>query len=329
MSKLVEEILNKNYESANEVLEEQFRTILERKMCEMKKMTAAKMTEDDDKIRQGVKDLAKQMGFQGSSASEYKDSETKDGKTTTTTIRQGDQSTLPSLSRVNSNSSNSTKFPEPAAKPKSPSLLSRATSALGIGSKSNNSGPTTTKDDPKKLRGVEGYSNTSRLKNFEEQYTDVERKRRLRVGVLEQEESGEESSMARSELSAIVKDAKSIMSKVKGNKELEAWTQSKITKSADYMNAVADYMDNEGKLDEARINIVKARIRGGVLQRRKKVSNVPGMTIRGGQLKRMSAAERRRRKLGAKKAQLKTRGKQVQVQRNRKLSLMKRKRLGL
>jgi L-cysteine desulfidase len=206
MSKLVEEILNKNYDVANEVLEEQFRTILERKMCEMKKIVAAEMySQTDEKLK--------------------------------------------SVSKL--------------------------------------------------YRGVN------------------------------EEEAGEESSMARSELSAIVKDAKSIMSKVKGNKELEAWTQSKITKSADYMNAVADYMDNEGKLDEARINIVKARIRGGVLQRRKKVSNVPGMTIRGGQLKRMSAAERRRRKLGAKKAQLKTRGKQVQIQRNRKLSLMKRKRLGL
>lgn len=205
MSKLVEKILNKNYETANEVLSEQFRTILERKMYEMKKMTAAKLSE----------------------------------------------------------------------------------------------------------------------------MSHDERMRRLKMDVLEQNEPGEESSMARSELSAIAKDVKTIMSKIKGNKELEAWTQSKITKSADYMNAVADYMENEGQIDEARINLVKARIRGGVVQRRRKVSNVPGMTIRGGQLKRMSAAERRRRKLGAKKAQLKTRSKQVQIQRNRKLSLMKRKRLGL
>jgi len=206
MSKLVEEILNKNYESANEALSEQFQVILERKMHEMKKMTAAKLGE----------------------------------------------------------------------------------------------------------------------------MSHDERMKRLSMDVIEEEEeSGDESSMARSELSAITKDAKTIMSKIKGNKELEAWTQSKITKSADYMNAVADYMENEGQLDEARIKLIKARIRGGVVQRRKKVSNVPGMTIRGGQLKRMSAAERRRRKLGAKKAQLKTRSKQVQIQRNRKLSIMKRKRLGL
>lgn len=162
-----------------------------------------------------------------------------------------------------------------------------------------------------------------------EQNTHDERMRRLRMDVLEQEEPGEESSMARSELSAITKDAKTIMSKIKGNKELEAWTQSKITKAADYMNAVADYMEDEGQIDEQRINIVKARIRGGVVQRRKRVSNVPGMTLRGGQLTRMSAAERRRRKLGAKKAARKSKQKKTQMLRKRKMSLMKRQRLGL
>jgi hypothetical protein len=146
--------------------------------------------------------------------------------------------------------------------------------------------------------------------------------------VKEEEEAGEESSMARSELAAMTKDAKTIMSKIKGNKELEAWTQSKITKAADYMNAVADYMSEE-ELHEARIAIVKARIRGGKIQRRKKVSNVPGFTMRGGQLTRMSASERRRRKLGAKKAARKAKTKKTQMLRKRRMSLMKRKRLGI
>ena len=120
------------------------------------------------------------------------------------------------------------------------------------------------------------------------------------------------------------------MSKIEGNKELEAWTQSKITKAADYMNAVADYMEGDKgeTLDEARVNIVKLRIRGGKIQRRKKVSNVPGMTFRGGKLERMSAAERRRRKLGAKKAARKTKAKKSQMLRKRRMSLMKRARLG-
>jgi len=147
--------------------------------------------------------------------------------------------------------------------------------------------------------------------------------------VLEEEPStGEESSMARSELASITKNAKSIMAKVKGNKELEAWTQSKITKAADYMTSVSDYMDSE-KLDEARVAIIKARIRGGKVQRRKRVSNVPGFTLRGGKLTRMSASERRRRKLGARVAARKTKQKQSQSLRKRKLSLMKRSRLGI
>ena len=83
------------------------------------------------------------------------------------------------------------------------------------------------------------------------------------------------------------------------------------------------------ELDEARINIIKARIRGGKVQRRKKVSNVPGMTLRGGTLKRMSAAERRRRKMGARKGKVKRRAKMTRILMKRKRSLQKRKSLGL
>ena len=87
--------------------------------------------------------------------------------------------------------------------------------------------------------------------------------------------------------------------------------------------------DKEEGISEARINIVKARIRGGKIQRRKKVSNVPGMTMRSGKLTRMSPSERRRRKLGARKAARKSRAKKTQMLRKRKMSLMKRARLGL
>jgi hypothetical protein len=87
--------------------------------------------------------------------------------------------------------------------------------------------------------------------------------------------------------------------------------------------------EDDEDLSEARINIVKARIRGGKIQRRKRVSNVPGMTLRGGKLTRMSPTERRKRKLGARKAARKSRGKKSQMLRKRKLSLMKRSRLGV
>lgn len=176
-------------------------------------------------------------------------------------------------------------------------------------------------------------------KDVLEQQTDADDEKQARMNVamnrlkkmMEQEEAGEESSMARSELQAITKDVKTIMGKIKGNKELEAWIQSKITKSADYMNAVADYMENEKEeLDEAaRIKIVKARIRNGQIQRRKKISNVPGYTLRSGKMTRMTAAERRRRKLGAKRAKIKKRGKMTRILMKRKRSLQKRQRLGL
>jgi hypothetical protein len=87
--------------------------------------------------------------------------------------------------------------------------------------------------------------------------------------------------------------------------------------------------EDEEQLDEARIKIVRARIRGGKVQRRKKVSNVPGMTLRGGTLKRMSPAERRRRKLGQRKGKIKRKSKMTQTLMKRKRSLRKRKTLGI
>ena len=88
-------------------------------------------------------------------------------------------------------------------------------------------------------------------------------------------------------------------------------------------------MDEQETLLEApRIKIVKLRIRGGKIQRRKRVSNVPGMTIRGGKLKRMSPTERRKRKMGARKAKIKRKAKMVRTLQKRKRSLLKRKRLG-
>lgn len=94
-------------------------------------------------------------------------------------------------------------------------------------------------------------------------------------------------------------------------------------------NASQRMSEDTEQLDEApRIGLVKLRIRGGKVQRRKKVSNVPGMTLRGGKLTRMSPSERRRRKLGAKQAARKSKSKRNQSLRKRKMSLMKRQRLG-
>lgn len=89
------------------------------------------------------------------------------------------------------------------------------------------------------------------------------------------------------------------------------------------------------KLFEAgRIRIIKARVRGGKVQRRKKVSNVKGYTIRKrgkgpAKLVRMSPTERRKRKQGAKRAKIKRRQKLSQMKRKRAVSMRKRVSIGI
>jgi hypothetical protein len=58
------------------------------------------------------------------------------------------------------------------------------------------------------------------------------------------EEKDHEHSMARSELSTIVSAAKRLQKKMKGEGNIEAWVQSKITKAADYLDTAADYVDS-------------------------------------------------------------------------------------
>ena len=66
-----------------------------------------------------------------------------------------------------------------------------------------------------------------------------------------------EHSMARSELSTIERAVKRLRSKMKGEGNIEAWVQSKITKAADYIDSAADYLDSgehnvHDSMDEAK-----------------------------------------------------------------------------
>jgi hypothetical protein len=67
------------------------------------------------------------------------------------------------------------------------------------------------------------------------------------------EEKDHEYSMARSELSTIIAAAKRLKKKMgKGEGNIEAWVQSKITKAADYIDTAADYVESgEHNVDEA------------------------------------------------------------------------------
>ena len=58
-----------------------------------------------------------------------------------------------------------------------------------------------------------------------------------------------EYGMARNELATADRAIQRLMTHLKGEGEIEAWVQSKITKASDYLDTVADYMDG-GKVNE-------------------------------------------------------------------------------
>lgn len=70
------------------------------------------------------------------------------------------------------------------------------------------------------------------------------------------------------------------------------------------------------------------RIRGGKIQRRKKVSTRKGYTFKGGKMKRMTNVERKRRHLAQVKGARKRKAKIGRSNRKRKISMRKRSRLG-
>jgi hypothetical protein len=72
------------------------------------------------------------------------------------------------------------------------------------------------------------------------------------------EEKDHEYSMARSEISTIIGAAKRLKKKIgKGEGNIEAWVQSKITKAADYIDAAADYVDS-GEMKKESVTIQDA-----------------------------------------------------------------------
>lgn len=160
-----------------------------------------------------------------------------------------------------------------------------------------------------------------------EQNTHDERQKRLKMDVIEEDDIEEGN---------LLKFGKKILTKLKSpaaraNASRRSTMTSISNKPIGQKLKIAPKRleEDSEELDEQRVSIIKARIRGGKIQRRQRVSNVPGMTLRGGTLTRMSPAERRRRKLGAIKAAKKSKLKKAQTLRKRKMSLMKRQRLGI
>lgn len=108
----------------------------------------------------------------------------------------------------------------------------------------------------------------------------------------------------------------------------EKLNQVKLRVSAEMYESI-DLEEAKNVTKQGRTKTIRVRIRNGKVQRRKKMSAVKGYTIRGGKLVRMSAAERRHRKAGARKAKNKRRAKLRQALRKRRMSLKKRKAMGI
>ena len=54
-----------------------------------------------------------------------------------------------------------------------------------------------------------------------------------------------EGQMAKSQLMRTMRNAEAITMSLADNEQLEGWVQSKITKSADYLQAVANYLETD------------------------------------------------------------------------------------
>lgn len=78
-----------------------------------------------------------------------------------------------------------------------------------------------------------------------------------------------------------------------------------------------------------RKKLIRLRVRGGKVQRRKVFSAVKGYTIRKGKMVRISPSERLKRKIGARRAKVKRKAKLARALLKRKRSLIKRRSLGL
>jgi hypothetical protein len=71
------------------------------------------------------------------------------------------------------------------------------------------------------------------------------------------EEKDHEYSMVRSEISTIIAAAKRLKKKMRGEGNIEAWVQSKITKAADYLDSAADYVDS-GEMSTESVSVEDA-----------------------------------------------------------------------
>jgi hypothetical protein len=131
-------------------------------------------------------------------------------------------------------------------------------------------------------------------------------------------------------LNGNVLEAKEIL-----QKKLDELADEKLThRKAEIALSMFDVLDEANVVKTGRTKVIKVRFRRNakgriVVQRRKKLSAVKGYTTRGGKLVRMSPAERRNRKLAARKSKFKRRAKLRQSIRKRTMTMRRRSSMGL
>lgn len=109
----------------------------------------------------------------------------------------------------------------------------------------------------------------------------------------------------------------------------DALTDVKEDMASEMFDIDLDELEEANIMKMGRTKLIRVRIRGGKVQRRKKLSAVKGYTTRGGKLIRMSPVERRNRKMAARRSKFKRRAKLRQALRKRKMSLRRRSAMGL
>ena len=109
----------------------------------------------------------------------------------------------------------------------------------------------------------------------------------------------------------------------------DALTEVKEDMASEIFDIDLDELEEGNIMKMGRTKLIRVRIRGGKVQRRKKLSAVKGYTTRGGKLVRMSPVERRNRKVAARRSKFKRRAKLRQALRKRKMSLRRRSAMGL
>jgi len=90
------------------------------------------------------------------------------------------------------------------------------------------------------------------------------------AGKITKEEKDHEHSMARSEIHKIDNAIKTLRKKLKGEGNLEAWVQSKITRAADYLDAASNYVDSgehNGSVDESFDDYNIPELRGPIVNK--------------------------------------------------------------